>query len=116
MLGIIIPVLQEEFESFNGNLLRLRSHLHQAHIEKYKICVIVQTKKRFSFKSFDNVVFREVSYCSVSYARNVGLDTLGSDCSYIYFLDQDALPSVNLLEQAKENMDKNLDIWSGKIF
>lgn len=116
MLGIVIPVLEEELEGFRGNLCRLKNHLHQAQIEKYQICVIVQTLNQILLEASDNVIYKKVSYHSVSHARNVGLDAMALKCEYLYFLDQDALPSLRLLEQAKENMDKKLDVWSGKIF
>lgn len=116
MLGIIIPVLEEELESFKENLYRLQNCLNQAQIEKYQICVIVQTTNQILLESANNVIYKKVSYRSVSHARNIGLDALAFKCEYLYFLDQDALPSLELLKQAKENMNKKLDVWSGKIF
>ena len=116
MLGIIIPVLEEELESFKENLYRLKNCLNQAQIEKYQICVIVQTTNQILLEASNNVIYKKVSYRSVSHARNIGLDALAFKCEYLYFLDQDALPSLKLLKQAKENMNKKLDVWSGKIF
>jgi len=116
MLGIVIPVLEEELESLRMNLSRLKNYLHQAQIENYQICVIIQTANQILLEASDNVIYKKVSYHSVSHARNIGLDALALKCEYLYFLDQDALPSLRLLEQTKENMDKKLDVWSGKIF
>ena len=116
MLGIIIPVLEEELESFKENLYRLKNCLNQAQIKKYQICVIVQTTNQILLEASNNVIYKKVPYRSVSHARNIGLDTLSHECEYMYFLDQDALPTVSFLQQAKINMDNKLDVWSGKIF
>jgi hypothetical protein len=116
MLGIIIPVIEEELSTLKQNIDLLKENLNKATLDQYKICIVIQTKNHIILDNIDNVFIKTISYYSVSHARNIGLEVLKDKCDYIYLLDQDALPSVEFLKQSKVNIKNNLDIWSGKIY
>ena len=114
-LGIVIPVIEEELENFYSNIKEIQLNFKLAQLESYQIVVVLQSKNNITLPCIDKVGFEITSFYSVSNARNIGLDKLENKCSYIYLLDQDAIPSVEFLIEAKTNMGLKYDIWSGKI-
>lgn len=116
MLGIIIPIIEEELSTLSQNIKLLKSNLQEATIEHYEIYIIIQSKNDIKISNMEKVTFQIISYYSVSHARNLGLEMLGQKCKYVYFLDQDALPSVEFLKESRLNMKDSLSIWSGKIY
>lgn len=116
MLGIIVPVIEEEFISSQQNLKELQKRLRLSSIASYKILVILQSKKKdIGTPVIDDVEYIVTQYYSVSNARNMGLDYFKYKSEYIYFLDQDALPSIEFLNITKKNMEYGYNVWSGKI-
>lgn len=114
-LGIIIPLIEEELEGFFSSIKKVQLNLKLALINNYEILVVLQSKNNIKLPKIQNLKFEITSFYSVSNARNIGLDRFQSNCDYIYLLDQDAVPSVELLIESKINMDLKIAIWSGKI-
>jgi len=98
VLGIIIPIIEEELSTLSQNIKLLKSNLKEATIEHYEIYIIIQSKNDIKISNMEKVKLQIISYYSVSHARNLGLEMLSQKCNYVYFLDQDALPSVEFLK------------------
>ena len=116
-LGIIIPIIESELnERFSKNLLLLRSNLNEASIDSYRIFLIIQTKKSDLRIEFENIDYEITAKLSVSKARNLGIKKLSTSFKYLYFLDQDAVPSIDFLKQSKKNINLDYNLWAGKIY
>lgn len=114
-LGIVIPIIEEEIKHFHKNLDILISNLSHAGIIDYKICIICQTKNASPKIKHDSTYLIKTEHYSVSYARNIGLQHFADKSNYIYFLDFDAIPSIDFLIESKKNMSSGLNIWSGNL-
>lgn len=115
MLGIITPVIEEEFVNYERNLRKVLHRLYLSNIESYKIIVVLQSKNTIKLPKIENVEFLTTNFYSVSNARNLGLIQKKYKFNYIYFLDQDALPSLEFLNITSKNMEQNYNVWLGKI-
>ena len=113
--GIVIPVIEEELSSFYRNIYKLIENLKFSKIFSYKIVVIIQSKNKISCNQIEKIEYYYDNFYSVSKARNIGFKKLNDICKYIYFLDHDAVPSIEFLTISKFNISLKTDVWACKL-